>query len=97
MHLQDNIAPPQTENLRIVEDSGKAYLLWDISKASDIAGYDIYYIAKGAAYISLSDLVKFKSDNPVEKAEITSLDYKNLDFVVVAKDKAGNIGFKKTI
>ncbi len=97
MHLQDNIAPPPTENMRIVEDGGKAYLVWDRNKASDVAYYDVYYMAKGAAYLSLSDLVKYKSDNPVERAEITSLDYKNLDFLVVAKDKAGNIGFKKII
>jgi hypothetical protein len=96
MHMQDNIAPPATENLRVAEDTnGKAYLEWDKNKASDAAGYDVYYIAKGAAYLSLSDFTKYVADVVGEKAEVTPLDYKNLDFLVVAKDEVGNFAFKK--
>ncbi len=90
LHLQDNIPPPKTENIRTVTEDTKTNLEWDKNKASDLAGYDLYYIGKGVVYVDLSDLTLFESDFLDEKIEITTLDYANLDFFVIAKDEAGN-------
>lgn len=96
MHVQDNIPPPKTQNQRItVDTSNKAYLEWDKNMASDTASYGVYYIAKGAPYLSLADFTSLVSGITQEKAEVTSLDYNNLDFLVVAKDDFGNFKFEK--
>ena len=98
LHLQDNIPPPDTENIRIVEEvkdeEKKVYLEWDKNKASDVVAYDIYYIQKDSPYLGLSDLTQLKLDFIGERVEITNLDYNNTDFFVIAKDEVGNYKFE---
>ncbi len=88
--INDNIPPPAftTNEIRSQVQDGKTKIVWDKSKASDVAKYEVFY-KKEFDYTSTGEAQLYASTSN-EELELTGLESGVYFFSVVAVDKHDN-------
>lgn len=88
--------PPAVPNFAVVQSGSNVLLTWTDIDLLSVAGYDLYYMPHGATFDpATATLISRKSRiTAMTSAQIAPAD---LDFVIVARDIAGQIGPASTV